>query len=108
MALPVPRGPTYRDTDDKRKQESRNGYVQAEYVVYRVEQWNPECQLTVELLCELQRLAVNQIYSCARHLRDGSVSITNSSHGIFRLMQAVQQGLDSPEVAIDEGSEMVQ
>ena len=80
MALPVPKGPIYKDGDDKRKQESRNGLIQFAYVLDRVQEWDSESRLTVDLLSELHRLAVNQIYSCAGHLRDGSVSITNSSH----------------------------
>ncbi len=80
MPLPTPRGPIYQDNDDKRRQESRNGYIQAEFVVDRISAWGAESSLTVDLLCELQRLAVNQIYRCAGHLRDGPVAIGDSIH----------------------------
>ena len=80
MPLPIPRGRIYRDDDEKRQRESRNGYIQAEFIVDQISKWSSESLLTVDLLRELQRLAVNQIYRCAGHLRDGPVTIANVTH----------------------------
>ena len=76
----VPRGPAYRDSADKRGLESRNGYIQAEFVVFEAKQWSLESRLTPDLICELQRLAVNQIYRCAGCFRNGPVSISGVAH----------------------------
>ena len=73
----VPKGATYRDAEEKRDLESRNGYIQAAFVVYTAQNWTPDTYVTPELLCELQRLAVNQIYRCAGFFRDGPALITN-------------------------------
>ena len=84
MPLPVPRGRVYRDEDDKRHRESRNGVIQAEFVVHRISEYQPEegpkSVLDTELLCELQRLAITQMYRCTGHLRDDAVTLTSASH----------------------------
>ena len=71
----VPKGTIYRDANEKRDLESRNGYIQAAFVVDAAQNWTPESRLTPELICEIQRLAVNQIYRCAGHFRDGAVTL---------------------------------
>lgn len=76
----VPKGPVYHDADDKKRLESRNGIIQAQYVFHCIEEWGPESILTPEILKEAQRLAVNQIYRCAGHFRDGEVRIANVAH----------------------------
>jgi len=76
----VPKGFVLRDKADKVRQETRNGVIQAAYVIHLASIWTPEKRLTVELLCELQRLAVNQIYRCAGHLRDGPVRLEGCEH----------------------------
>jgi Fic family protein len=76
----VPRGSIYRYSSDKRDRESRNGYIQAAFVVFEAQKWSPDSRLTVDLICELQRLAVNQIYRCGGHLRDGPVVISGVAH----------------------------
>jgi Fic family protein len=76
----VPKGSCYRDLEDKRLVESRNGVIQAEFVLYTASNWRPGDRLTPELLRELQRLAVTQIYRCAGHFRDGPVSLQGARH----------------------------
>lgn len=80
MGLPVPKGTAYRDWDDKRRLESRNGVIQAQYAVNLVSELGSGNHLTPEILCELQRLAINQIYRCAGHFRDGTVQIKCVDH----------------------------
>jgi Fic family protein len=71
----------YRTSEEKREQETRNGAIQFLAVVHHVENWNTgTSRLTAELLCELQRLAINQIYDCAGKLRSGPVSIEGVKH----------------------------
>jgi Fic family protein len=80
VSLPVPKGLIYKDSADKLHLESRNGIIQAEFVLHTAENWTHDQRLTPELLRELQRLAVNQIYRCAGHFRDGSVSLVGATH----------------------------
>jgi Fic family protein len=51
-------------------------------LVYRdeAEHWNSESKFTPELILELQRLAVNQIYRCAGYFRDGPVRLEGATH----------------------------
>jgi Fic family protein len=76
----VPRGTIYFDQDDKLRLEARNGVLQTEFVLYQAQNWASDSQITPELLLELQRLAINQIYRCAGHFRDGSVMIEGVTH----------------------------
>lgn len=76
----VPKGSIYRDGADKLKLESRNGVIQAEYILYTALHWDAESRFSSELVKELQRLAVNQIYRCAGHFRDGAVSLEGGTH----------------------------
>jgi len=55
--------------------ETRNGVIQAEFVFHTVSTWTPDRLIEPFLLLELQRLAVNQIYRCAGHFRDGAVTL---------------------------------
>ena len=80
MGPPIPKGPVYRDKDDKRRQESRNGVVQFEYVSHLALESGSVNGLTSDTLRELQRLAINQIYRCAGHFRDGKVKIKGVDH----------------------------
>ena len=75
----VPKGTVYRDDEEKIQLESRNGVIQFEFVFYTVENWAGR-KFTPELLLELQRLAVNQIYRCAGHFRDGLVILEGADH----------------------------
>ena len=71
----------YRTSDEKRELEVRNGAIQFLAVLYHAEKWKSgSSQLTPDLLREFQRLAVNQIYSCAGNFRDGPVAIAGVDH----------------------------
>jgi hypothetical protein len=64
----------YRTSEEKRQLESRNGAIQAYAVLNYADEWKPgHSKLTPQLILELQRLAVNQIYTCAGNYRDGPV-----------------------------------
>jgi Fic family protein len=76
----VPKGLLYKDNEDKLRLESRNGVIQAQFVIYTAGNWLQEDRLTPALLRELQRLAVNQIYRCAGHFRDGPVVLDGALH----------------------------
>lgn len=76
----VPTGAVYQDDDDKLRQESRNGIIQAQYVIFLAQNWTAESRLTSDIVLELQRLAVNQIYRCAGHFRDGPVKLSAGGH----------------------------
>jgi len=67
----TPKGTVYIDEDDKLRLEVRNGIIQAEFVIYTAKEWDVNSKLTPDIVRELQRLAVNQIYRCAGHFRDG-------------------------------------
>jgi Fic family protein len=70
----------YRTAQEKRELESRNGAIQFLAVLHWIEEWKPGDCLTAGLIKELQRLAVNQIYTCAGHFRDGPVEIAGVRH----------------------------
>jgi hypothetical protein len=55
----------YRTGEEKRQLESRNGAIQFLAVLNYIDEWGPESILTPVIVLELQRLAVNQIYTCA-------------------------------------------
>jgi Fic family protein len=76
----VPKGTSYRDEDDKLRLETRNGVIQAEFIFYTASNWRFGEKITPALILELQRLAVNQIYRCAGHFRDGAVTLEGASH----------------------------
>ena len=71
----------YRTSEEKRHLESRNGAIQFLAVLHYADQWNPEkSRLNPDLIQELQRLAVNQICTCAGRFRDGPVKIEGVLH----------------------------
>lgn len=76
----VPRGAVYRDLEDKLRLEARNGVIQAEFILYTAQHWATGKLVDPSLLLELQELAVNQIFRCAGHFRDGPVSIQGAEH----------------------------
>ena len=80
MTLPITRGGVYRDDEDKRRLESRNGYIQTQFIFHEVDNWDSNSRLTPGLICETQRLAINQIYRCAGFFRDGEVAIQGVQH----------------------------
>jgi Fic family protein len=71
----------YRTAQEKRDLESRNGAIQFLAVIQYVEEWKRgESKLTPRILQELQRLAINQIYTCAGSFRDDVVVIQGVQH----------------------------
>jgi len=71
----------YRTAEEKRELEARNGAIQFMAVLHYASEWKDgESRLTPEILLELQRLAINQIYSCAGMFRDDVVGIAGVRH----------------------------
>jgi Fic family protein len=76
----VLRGPSYRDEAEKVRSESRNGVIQAKYVLHKASEWSTSDRATPELVLKLQELAITQIYRCAGQFRDGAVRINEAKH----------------------------
>ena len=76
----VPRGPSYQDQEDKVRLESRNGVIQANFVLHLVSEWSDSHRVQPDLILKLQELAVNQLYRCAGYFRDGVVAIGGAEH----------------------------
>ena len=76
----VPKGPAYRDEKDKVSLESRNGIIQASFVLHKVSEWSSADRPSPDLILRLQELAITQIYRCAGYFRDGVVMIQGSGH----------------------------
>jgi Fic family protein len=71
----------YRTAEEKLQLETRNGAIQFLAVLHYAGEWKePGSSLTPELLREFQRLAINQIYTCAGVFRDGPVRIQGVQH----------------------------
>jgi Fic family protein len=71
----------YRTPEEKKEYEARNGVIQARAVAYYIENWQAEgLSLNPDLIKELQRVAINQIYSCAGTFRNGPVKIQGVDH----------------------------
>jgi Fic family protein len=54
--------------------------MQYDYVVSLVLGSQARFSLTIPIICELHRLAMQDVYPCAGKLRTGEVGITNTSH----------------------------
>jgi hypothetical protein len=65
----------YRTGEEKRQLETRNGAIQFLAVLNYIDEWGPESRLDSAIVREFQRLAVNQVYTCAGNFRDGPVMI---------------------------------
>jgi Fic family protein len=72
--------PLYSSDDNKRELEIRNAAIQFLAVQYLVGEWKPDTKLTLQLILELQRLVINQIYTCAGSFRDGPVWLSDGKH----------------------------
>ena len=71
----------YRTAEEKLQLETRNGAIQFLAVLHYAGEWkNGESRLSSEILREFQRLAINQIYTCAGKFRDGPVKIQGVQH----------------------------
>ena len=75
----VPRGPCYKDGEDKIRSESRNGVIQASFVLHKISEWTDIERVTPALILKLQELAITQIYRCAGFFRDGEVRLGNGT-----------------------------
>jgi len=80
MGIPGPRLALYRTAEEKRALEARNGAIQFLAALHYASEWNEESRLTPDILLELQRLASNQIYSCAGRFREAAVAISGGKH----------------------------
>src|SRR5579863_3168211 len=80
MGFPEPRLALYRTAEEKRAQEARHGAIQFLATLHYVSEWGSGSRLTPEIILELQRLAINQIYTCAGRFRNDSVGISGRSH----------------------------
>jgi Fic family protein len=77
----VPGLPSYGDLENKRRLEIRNGAIQFLAVLDYARRWEDErLNLNNAILCDLHRLAINQIYTCAGSLRDGPVKMSDERH----------------------------
>jgi Fic family protein len=80
MGIPGSRLALYRTAEEKRALEARNGAIQFLAVLHYASERNEESRLIPEIPLELQRLAINQIYSCAGRFRDAAVGISGGKH----------------------------
>jgi Fic family protein len=71
----VPKGGCYKDEEDKIRSESRNGVIQANFVLHKISEWTEAERVTPALILKLQELAITQIYRCAGFFRDGPVIV---------------------------------
>jgi Fic family protein len=71
----VPKGGCYKDEEDKIRSESRNGVIQANFLLHKASEWSDAERVTPELILKFQELAITQIYRCAGFFRDGPVRI---------------------------------
>jgi Fic family protein len=76
----VPKGTIYRDDEEKIRLEERNVLIQTEYILHEAAGWGGSCRFSPEVILELQRLAVNQIYRCAGRFGDGPVFLEGRTH----------------------------
>lgn len=70
----------YRDQQHKADLEARNALLQFDRVVELVAASGNVLNLTPELLCELQWIAIQDIYRCAGNIRDCPIVISGTSH----------------------------
>ncbi len=54
--------------------------MQYDYVVNLVQTSESRFSLTIPIICELQRLAIQDVYACAGKFRDCPIEITNTPH----------------------------
>lgn len=80
MAVEDDRGPLLCAPGDKAKLEARNGAEQLEYINHLVSSGSKD--LRESHVCELQKIAIRDIYPCGGSYRDvrKRVEITNSAH----------------------------
>lgn len=82
-ASPSPHGTgpaLFTSPEHKARLEARNGLLQFDAVLELIHAADGVLRLDAEMICRLQGIAIQDIYTCAGHLRDGPVEIKNSSH----------------------------
>jgi Fic family protein len=77
---PRPPHQLFRNTEEKRALEVRNGLRQYDEVLRLVQAANGVLNITPDLLKHLQRIAIQDIYTCAGEFRNGPVIISNCLH----------------------------
>jgi fido (protein-threonine AMPylation protein) len=77
---PRPPYQLFQDQAEKIRLEARNLLLQYDEVVRLVNQSGQILQITPQLIRNLHRLAIQDIYSCAGNFRTSLVGITNSLH----------------------------
>lgn len=70
----------FADPQQKAELEARNGLLQFDHVVTLIEASTNEFKLKPSTLQRLQRLAIQDIYTCAGNFRTHPVSIKGTSH----------------------------
>ncbi|MEO8659833.1 MAG: Fic family protein [Bryobacteraceae bacterium] len=70
----------YSDPDEKARLEARNGLLQFDEVVRLVDDSKNGFKLRPSTLQRLQRLAIQDIYTCAGNYRTGPVFIAGTTH----------------------------
>jgi fido (protein-threonine AMPylation protein) len=78
--LPMARQPLYRNEHEKLLLIERNGYSQSEYVQELAQKSGRTLEMTPELIRELHRLAIQDIYECAGEFRTWPITIIGSKH----------------------------
>lgn len=68
----------YRDAEEKAALEARNGLLQFDEVLRLIE--TPDFRLRPSIVQRLQRLAIQDIYTCAGNYRTGPVFIAGTTH----------------------------
>src|SRR5712672_2311731 len=71
----------YRDAGQKAQLEARNSLLQFDRILALVDATTPiDFRLRPSAIQDFQRIAVQDIYSCAGNYRNGPVSIGNTTH----------------------------
>jgi Fic family protein len=76
----IPPYQLWQTREEKAALEARNGLLLSESVEKMVEPSKAGFRMTPELLCDLQSLAIKDIYTCAGKFRTVDVRITNTPH----------------------------
>jgi fido (protein-threonine AMPylation protein) len=76
----LPDNQLYATREQKADLEARNGLLLFSQIERMVEPSKAGFTLTPQLLCELHRLVIQDLYTCAGTFRRVNVAITNTSH----------------------------
>ncbi len=70
----------FNSRSEKLALEARNGLLQFDEVLRLVTHSNGVLALTPQILKNLQRIAIQDIYACAGSFREGPISISGTTH----------------------------